>query len=148
MSAGSCTTDQKLCLLGCLGYLAFTIPCALAQHIVDSSKAFYSLLPSQAAPVDAVESEKQAFGFESFESTPTHSFSNDEVKYIGNSVSGKFHRPWCPFEQVMNAHKAVFFHFRRDAIQAGFVPCRYCLPPFVKRVKCVLLKDGFEAQCK
>jgi hypothetical protein len=61
-------------------------------------------------------------------------------KYVGNSFSKKFHRPWCPFQQVMNAHHAVFFQFRKDAIEAGFLPCRYCLPPITKQVRCVLLK--------
>lgn len=62
-----------------------------------------------------------------------------EFKYVGNSFSKKFHRPWCPFEQVMNANKAVFFRYRWHAIEAGFKPCRYCLPAVVKQVRCVLL---------
>lgn len=62
-----------------------------------------------------------------------------EFKYVGNSFSKKFHRPWCPFEQVMSANKAVFFRFRWHAIEAGFRPCRYCLPAVVKQVRCVLL---------
>jgi len=60
-------------------------------------------------------------------------------KYIGNKFSNKFHRPWCPFEKAMNAHNALFFHFRHNAIAAGFKPCQYCLPLVVKRVRCVLL---------
>jgi hypothetical protein len=61
------------------------------------------------------------------------------VKYWGNSDSAKFHRPSCPFARAMNARHVVFFHFRHEAIEAGQQPCRYCLPPFVKSVQCVLL---------
>jgi hypothetical protein len=61
------------------------------------------------------------------------------VKYWGNSSSAKFHKPSCPFAKAMNSRHVVFFHFRREAIEAGQEPCRYCLPPFVKRVRCVLL---------
>jgi hypothetical protein len=74
--------------------------------------------------------------------------NNEEFKYIGNSYSRKFHRPWCPFEQAMNPHKAVFFHFRKDAVEAGFNPCRYCLPPFVKQVRCVLLNCNLKSESK
>lgn len=73
---------------------------------------------------------------------------NQDFKYVGNKFSGKFHRPWCPFEQTMAAHNAVFFHWRREAVTAGFSPCRYCLPPFVKQVRCVLLKDGQDGETK
>lgn len=61
------------------------------------------------------------------------------VKYWGNSYSNKFHRPSCVFAKAMNARHVVFFHFRREAVAAGQVPCRYCLPPIVKRVQCKIL---------
>ncbi|HEY9754916.1 MAG TPA: hypothetical protein V6C97_07145 [Oculatellaceae cyanobacterium] len=61
------------------------------------------------------------------------------VKYWGNSYSNKFHRPSCVFAKAMNARHVVFFHFRREAVAAGEVPCRYCLPPIVKRVQCKIL---------
>lgn len=51
------------------------------------------------------------------------------VKYWGNSFSLKFHRPSCPFAKAMSAHHVMFFNFRRQAIDSGQVPCRYCLPP-------------------
>ncbi|MBS1953082.1 MAG: hypothetical protein JST89_02790 [Cyanobacteria bacterium SZAS-4] len=51
------------------------------------------------------------------------------IKYWGNSFSLKFHRPSCPFAKAMSAHHVMFFNFRRQAIDSGQVPCRYCLPP-------------------
>lgn len=78
--------------------------------------------------------------FESHRPVETASLPDDpEFKYVGNCFSKKFHRPWCPFEQVMSANKAVFFRYRWHAIEAGFKPCRYCLPAVVKQVRCVLL---------
>jgi len=63
----------------------------------------------------------------------------EEYKYIGNSVSNKFHRPWCLFEQAMNPDHALFFPYRKDAIAKGFIPCRWCLPPFTKQVRCTVI---------
>ncbi len=60
-------------------------------------------------------------------------------KYWGNSYSLKFHRPSCPFAKAMNVSHVEFFHFRCEAIARGEQPCRYCLPPSWRAVKCVLL---------
>lgn len=51
------------------------------------------------------------------------------IKYWGNSFSLKFHRPSCPFAKAMSAHHVMFFNFRKQAVESGQVPCRYCLPP-------------------
>ena len=62
-------------------------------------------------------------------------------KYWGNSFSLKFHRPSCPFAQAMNPRHLELFHFRREAIEKGEKPCRYCLPPYWTSVHCVLLSE-------
>jgi hypothetical protein len=62
-------------------------------------------------------------------------------KYFGNSFSGKFHRPWCPYSQAMNLNHAVAFNFRWQAIRSGYRPCNFCLPQQWKSVHCVLLKQ-------
>lgn len=51
------------------------------------------------------------------------------IKYWGNSFSLKFHRPSCPFAKAMSAHHVMFFNFRKQAVESGQAPCRYCLPP-------------------
>ncbi|HEY9731443.1 MAG TPA: hypothetical protein V6C89_05990 [Drouetiella sp.] len=51
------------------------------------------------------------------------------IKYWGNSFSLKFHRPSCPFAKAMSAHHVMFFNFRKQAVDLGQLPCRYCLPP-------------------
>ena len=60
------------------------------------------------------------------------------IKYWGNSFSLKFHRPSCPFAKAMSAHHVMFFNFRRQAVEAGQVPCRYCLPPNWTTVRAAL----------
>ena len=49
-------------------------------------------------------------------------------KYTGNKYSHKFHRPRCPFCRAMAPSKRLAFHFRCQAIAAGYAPCKYCLP--------------------
>jgi hypothetical protein len=61
------------------------------------------------------------------------------VKYWGNSFSLKFHRPSCPFAQAMSADHVMFFNFRKQAVDGGQTPCRYCLPPFWTTVKASIL---------
>src|SRR5688572_9570674 len=53
-------------------------------------------------------------------------------KYVGHNVSLKFHRPSCPFARLMNVRHLELFHFRKEAIEAKYSPCRYCLPPWWK----------------
>lgn len=53
-------------------------------------------------------------------------------KYVGHNESHKFHRPSCPFARVMSVKHLELFHFRKEAVQAGYMPCRYCLPPWWK----------------
>jgi len=64
---------------------------------------------------------------------------NLPIKYWGNSFSLKFHRPSCPFAKAMSAHHVMFFNFRKQAIDSGQVPCRYCLPPNWTTVRATIL---------
>jgi len=48
-------------------------------------------------------------------------------KYVGNSFSFKFHRPSCPFAKAMWRGHVIKFQYRKQAIDAGQKPCRYCL---------------------
>lgn len=64
------------------------------------------------------------------------------VKYWGNSFSLKFHRPSCPFAKAMSAHHVMFFNFRKQAVDSGQVPCRYCLPPNWTTVRATILHQA------
>ncbi|MBX9667062.1 MAG: hypothetical protein K2X93_05550 [Candidatus Obscuribacterales bacterium] len=60
-------------------------------------------------------------------------------KYMGNSFSMKFHRPSCPFARVMWRCNVVRFPFRKDAVERGYKPCKYCLPQSWKSVGAKIL---------
>ncbi len=83
----------------------------------------------------------------SIETATDHLLTDAELpyKYWGNRFSQKFHRPSCPFALCMNKRHLVLFHFRKEAIEAHFAPCKYCLPPVWCNVHGVILlpaKDG------
>lgn len=59
--------------------------------------------------------------------------------YIGNKESLKFHRPDCPFAQMMAKFRRQYFCNRKVASEAGMKACRYCLPGIRLRVKARLL---------
>lgn len=67
-------------------------------------------------------------------------------KYIGNSFSFKFHRPSCPFAKAMWRGHVIRFEYRKQAIDAGQKPCRYCLPPYWKSVGAKILKNAPESE--
>lgn len=67
-------------------------------------------------------------------------------KYVGNSFSFKFHRPSCPFARAMWRGHVVKFQYRKQAIDAGQKPCRYCLPPYWKSVGAKILRATPESQ--
>ncbi len=63
-------------------------------------------------------------------------------KYTGNSFSQKFHRPSCKFARAMWRGHVVRFQYRKQAIDAGQKPCRYCLPPDWKTVGAKIMGKG------
>jgi len=79
------------------------------------------------ALADEIPAQTQVSTYESDLPRPAQG-ANLPVKYVGNSVSLKFHKPSCPFARVMSYSKRVQFHFRRQAVACGHKPCRYCLP--------------------
>ena len=60
-------------------------------------------------------------------------------KYVGNNFSLKFHRPSCLFAKAMAPDHIELFHFRKQAVDAGMQPCRYCLPANWTTVRATLL---------
>jgi methylphosphotriester-DNA--protein-cysteine methyltransferase len=49
-------------------------------------------------------------------------------KYVGNSFTHIFHRPSCEFAHRIWHTRVELFHFRREAIEASYKPCNWCLP--------------------
>lgn len=52
----------------------------------------------------------------------------NEVNYIGNANSYKFHEIDCPSVDQMKDSNKVFLVSRQEAIDKGFKPCKRCNP--------------------
>ncbi|MBX9695607.1 MAG: hypothetical protein K2Z81_24700 [Cyanobacteria bacterium] len=71
-----------------------------------------------------------------------------QFKYIGNNFSQKFHRPKCPFAEVMRHSRRVYCRFRCDAVALGYRPCKYCLPQRWTTVRAQILNpQPFDPGC-
>ncbi len=51
-----------------------------------------------------------------------------ERYYVGNSYSRRFHRPGCNYGKRTRKSNRVIFHDRIEAFQAGYCPCKKCMP--------------------
>ena len=67
------------------------------------------------------------------------------IKYVGNTYSKKFHRPSCLFAEAMYKRRRLDFHFRFEAVERGFNPCRWCLPKRWKHLEGRLLMSGYRS---
>ena len=54
--------------------------------------------------------------------------ASDDVLYIGNKKSLRFHYPTCRSVSQMNEKNKVEFHTREEAIERGYRPCGDCNP--------------------
>lgn len=54
--------------------------------------------------------------------------AGEEILYIGNQKSGKFHRASCPFVEKMKEANRVELDSRAAALAAGYEPCKQCNP--------------------
>jgi len=61
--------------------------------------------------------------------SPTPSQSSLEGNYVASKNSNKYHFPSCQWAQRINPSNRVVFKSAREAIQAGYVPCKVCKPP-------------------
>lgn len=48
--------------------------------------------------------------------------------YVGNHRSHKFHEDYCSSVYQMKDRNKVYFDTRDEAINAGYVPCKRCIP--------------------
>jgi len=52
----------------------------------------------------------------------------DDVQYIGNKKSQKFHYPTCRSVSQMSEKNKIEFHSREEAVERGYRPCGECNP--------------------
>lgn len=52
-----------------------------------------------------------------------------DYKYVGSAKSNKYHYPNCRYVQMIKPENLVTFESAKEALEAGYVPCKVCKPP-------------------
>ena len=52
-----------------------------------------------------------------------------DYKYVGSSKSNKYHYPTCKWALKIKPANLVKFVSAKEALDAGYVPCKVCRPP-------------------
>lgn len=74
-----------------------------------------------ASPTAAPEPEKVE------KITPqTNKINYNAYKYIGNKNTLKFHETYCSY--LPDPRNRVYFYYRGEAVEDGYVPCQKCFP--------------------
>ena len=52
-----------------------------------------------------------------------------DYKYVGSVKSDKYHYPGCRWALKIKPENQVTFTSAKEALEAGYVPCKVCRPP-------------------
>jgi hypothetical protein len=52
-----------------------------------------------------------------------------DYKYVGSAKSNKYHYPNCEWALKIHPDNLVTFKSAKEALDAGYVPCKVCRPP-------------------
>jgi methylphosphotriester-DNA--protein-cysteine methyltransferase len=52
-----------------------------------------------------------------------------DYKYVGSSKSNKYHYPTCKWALKIHPDNLVIFKSAKEALDAGYMPCKVCRPP-------------------
>jgi len=58
--------------------------------------------------------------------------TSTEGKYVASTQSDKYHYPDCRYAKNIKPENEVWFDCARDALNAGYQPCKVCNPPAKK----------------
>lgn len=50
-------------------------------------------------------------------------------RYVVPAKSNKYHYPSCRWAQKFRSENMATFHSAKDALGAGYIPCKVCKPP-------------------
>lgn len=50
-------------------------------------------------------------------------------KYVVPANSNKYHYPSCRWARKFRSENLAIFHSAKDALVAGYIPCKVCKPP-------------------
>ena len=112
-----------------------------------TSLLYLAVLPTTAQVLKTINPSSASSLNTPRETSPPDSEPGLPYKYVGNSFSLKFHRPSCPFAKAMSLRHVQLHHFRKQAIQAGQKPCKYCLPHDWKEVHASLAPANSQRRC-
>ena len=52
-----------------------------------------------------------------------------QYKYVGSAKSNKYHYPSCEWALKIHPANLVTFKSAKEALNAGYIPCKVCRPP-------------------
>ena len=52
-----------------------------------------------------------------------------QYKYVGSAKSNKYHYPSCEWALKIHPDNLVTFMSAKEALNAGYIPCKVCRPP-------------------
>ena len=52
-----------------------------------------------------------------------------EYKYVGSAKSNKYHHPSCEWALKIHPENLVTLKSAKEALGAGYIPCKVCRPP-------------------
>jgi micrococcal nuclease len=52
-----------------------------------------------------------------------------DYKYVGSARSNKYHYPNCEWALKIKPENLITFKSAKEALEAGYVPCKVCTPP-------------------
>jgi methylphosphotriester-DNA--protein-cysteine methyltransferase len=51
-----------------------------------------------------------------------------DYRYVGSSKSRKYHYPTCQWAVKIKPENLVTFKSAKEALEAGYIPCKVCKP--------------------
>lgn len=54
---------------------------------------------------------------------------SEATVYVGSKNSNKYHYTWCKWAQRVKPDNKVVFNSAKEALAAGYIPCKVCKPP-------------------
>jgi hypothetical protein len=52
-----------------------------------------------------------------------------DYKYVGSAKSNKYHYANCKWAAKISSKNLITFKSAKEALDAGYVPCKVCRPP-------------------
>lgn len=57
------------------------------------------------------------------------------AEFLASKTSNKYHKPNCKWAKRIKPTRLIKFETVEDAVEAGYIPCRYCKPPYPEKIE-------------